>query len=128
MEFSKIIKRELELGDAIMKKNSNIWAELGYVAGLKDGEDIGLKKGEDIGLKMGEDIGLKKGEKVGFEEGVQFEQQHEDTAQNEAVKRMREKIAAKMLKKGINPSDISEFTGLSIAEVLELKKRVENGS
>ena len=32
-----------------MKKSSNIWAELGYVAGLKDG----FKKGEDIGFKKG---------------------------------------------------------------------------
>ncbi len=43
-EFSKIVKRELELGDEAMKKSSNIWAELGYIAGLEDGKDIGHKR------------------------------------------------------------------------------------
>ena len=52
-ELSNIVKKELELGDDIMKKNSSIWAELGYWAGLEDGEGIGLKKGEVVVFKKG---------------------------------------------------------------------------
>ncbi len=59
VEFSKIVERELKLGDEEMKKSSNIWAELGYCAG----KDDGLKEGENIGFSKGENVGFSKGER-----------------------------------------------------------------
>jgi predicted transposase YdaD len=128
-EFSKIAKRELELGDENMKKFSSIWEELGYDAGkddgLKEGKRIGLKKGEDIGLKKGEDIGLKKGEDIGFKKGVDYQKQLLDKIKKDLIKSNQERIALKMLRNGIGVEKICDFTGLSIEEVFELKKKLK---
>ena len=133
VEFSKIVERELKLGDDEMKKSSNIWAELGYYAGkddgLKEGESIGFskgkRKGEEIGFnkgeRKGEEIGFskgeRKGEEIGFKKGIQHEQKLEE--------RKNRTTALKMLRKGIPVEDICDFTGLSIEKVLELKKRIK---
>jgi hypothetical protein len=134
-DFSKIVKRELELGDETMKKSSNIWAELGYIAGkddgLKEGKAIGLKEGEGIGFKKGEGIGFKKGEGIGFKkgvnEGVKHEHEFEEKRKIEAIRHSQEKTALKLIKKGINIKDVCKFTGISIKVALVLKKKVENG-
>lgn len=105
-EFSKIVKRELDLGDGNMKKSSNIWAELGYVAGLKDG--------------------FKKGEGTGFKKGIVHEKQLEEENEKKAIKRNQESTAMKMLKNGISIEEISDFTSVSIEEVRVLKKKIEN--
>jgi hypothetical protein len=125
-ELSKIIQRELDLGDDTMRKFSSIWAELGYVAGegdgIKKGEVIGFKKGEDTGFKKGQNIGFKSG----FETGIEYKNQLEEENEEKAIKRTLEKTALKMLKKGISVEEVSYFTGLSIEEVSVLKKKVEN--
>ena len=121
-ELSKIVKRELDLGDDIMKRNSNIWAKLGYWAGLEDGEGIGYKKGE----KKGEQTGYKKGEHNGFEKGIVLEKQLGKKNEKKAVKSNQEYIALKMLKKGISIEEVCEFTGLTIKEVLVLKKKIKD--
>jgi predicted transposase YdaD len=98
-EFLLIIENELEHGDDEMKKSSNIWAEFGHDAGLIEGEEIGFKKGEEKGIKL--------------------EQQ---------IEKEKQKISAvKMIKKRILIEDISEFIGLSIDEIIVIKKKVENG-
>ena len=112
--LSKIIQRELDLGDDTMRKFSSIWAELGYVAGEGDG----IKKGEHIGFKKGEDTGFKK--------GIEYQKQQKEENEEKAIKRTLEKTALKMLKKGISVEEVRYFTGLSIEEVLVLKKKVEN--
>jgi predicted transposase YdaD len=157
-ELSKIVQKELDLGDDIMRKFSNIWAELGYVAGLDDGEGVGIKKGEvrgfkkgevtgfkkgedagfkkgedagfkkgkDTGFKKGEDTGFKKGEDVGFKKGIVHEKQLEKENEEKTIKSTLENTALKMLKKGISIEEICDFTGLSIEDVLVLKKKVED--
>ena len=120
-EFSKIVERELELGDEEMKKSSNIWAELGYIAGEEDGfkkgEDIGFKKGERKGTDIGFKDGEKKGEDIGFEKGIKFEQQIEEEKKRDTI--------LKMLRKGISVEDISEFSGLTVKKISMLKKKLE---
>ena len=66
--------------------------------GFANGEQAGFAKGEQIGLTKGEQIGLTKGEQIG-------------------ISKNREENACKMLQKGISIKDVSECTGLSIAEV-----------
>ena len=105
-ELSKIIQRELDLGDDTMRKFSSIWAELGYVAGEGDG--------------------IKKGEGIGFKKGIEYQKQLKEENEEKAIKRTLEKTALKMLKKGISIEEVSYFTGLSIEEVLVLKKKVKN--
>ena len=101
-----------------MKRNSNIWAKLGYWAGLEDGEGIGYKKGEQTGYK--------KGEHNGFEKGIVLEKQLGKKNEKKAVKSNQERTAMKMLKKGISIEEVSDFTGLTIKEVLVLKKKIKD--
>lgn len=54
-EFSKIVDRELGLGDEAMKRFSTIWEKLGYVAG----KDDGLKEGKDTGIKYEQQIEME---------------------------------------------------------------------
>jgi hypothetical protein len=110
-EFSKIVKRELDCGDDAMKKSSNIWAELGYIVGLKDG------------IEKGENTGFKKGEDIGFKQGIVHEKQLEDKNEKKAIKHSQERTALKMLKNRFSVEEISDLTGLSINEVLVLKKQ-----
>lgn len=61
----------------------------------------GFSKGESVGFSKGESVGFSKGESVGFIAGVR-------------------KIAKNMKDKGFSVEEISETTGLSIAEINSL--------
>ncbi len=61
------------------------------------GEQIGLQKGEQIGLQKGEQIGLQKGEQIAIQ-----------------------KVALNAKKRGMSIKDISDLTGLSEKEIMDL--------
>jgi predicted transposase/invertase (TIGR01784 family) len=65
--------------------------------------------------ELGFDNGVKEGEDIGIKQEQQIEKERQKTS------------AVKMIKKGILIEDTIEFTGLSIDEIAELKKKSENG-
>ena len=75
-----------------------------YVAEIEQSERLGLEKGEKLGLEKGEKLGFEKGEKLGFEKGK------------------REDVLNMLKKKKYSLDEISEITGLSEEEILQIAK------
>ena len=75
----------------------------GYVRGLKEGHASGVQEGKKLGIEEGHASGVKKGLARG------------------AAERDRD-IATNMLAKGMDAELISELTGLSEEDILELKQ------
>jgi len=63
------------------------------------------KKGERIGIEKGERIGIEKGEKIGIE-----------------------KIVINAIKKGFDNATIQELTGLDIASIEKIRKKIVDKS
>ena len=72
-----------------------------------DGYVRGLKEGHASGVQEGKKLGIKEGLARGTTEGAQSKQRD---------------IAANMLAKGMDAALISELTGLSEEDILELKQ------
>ena len=76
----------------------------------EEGEAKGRKEGKQEGVAIGLEQGLEQGLAKGLEQG-----------QNKA----RNENALMMLKAGLPEEDISAYSGLSYAEIQELKKRLK---
>ena len=68
---------------------------------------------------------LKKARILDLKKGLCTKKVEEEN-EKKAIKRNQESTAMKMLKNGISIEEISDFTSLSIEEVLVLKKKIEN--
>ncbi len=77
-------------------------------ARLDGAEERGMKKGIEQGMEQGIEQGIQQGMRQGIEQGIE--------------QGMRQ-TALRMLKKNLDPAQISEWTGLSEKEVKALKKR-----
>ena len=75
-----------------------------HVAEVEQGEKRGLEKGKKFGLEEGKKLGLEEGEKLGFEKGK------------------REDVLNMLKKKKYSLDEISEITGLSEEEILQIAK------
>ena len=75
----------------------------GYVRGLKEGHASGVQEGKKLGIEEGHASGVKEGLARGIAEN-------------------QRDIAANMLAKGMDAALISELTGLSEEDILELKQ------
>jgi predicted transposase/invertase (TIGR01784 family) len=94
MKTSAYTKEQLEAYD---KRRIDVMTERGII-------NDALKKGEAIGLEKGEVIGIEKGEAIG--------------EYNKAAT-----ITVKMAKKGASIAEISDMTGLSEQEIIEILKK-----
>ena len=92
--------------DSRWKFQYDQWAREHYAR--EEGEQTGLEKGERIGLAKGERIGLEKGVQIGRDEGSTSARY--DTAQ-------------RALQMGLSPEQVSQITGLSVADVTEVARR-----
>ena len=79
----------------------------GYVRGLKEGHASGVQEGKKLGIEEGHASGIKEGLARGTAEGAQAKQRD---------------IATNMLAKGMDSTLISELTGLSEQDIIELKQ------
>ena len=75
----------------------------GYIRGLKEGHASGVQEGKKLGIEEGHASGVKEGLARGIAEN-------------------QRDIAANMLAKGMDAALISELTGLSEEDILELKQ------
>ena len=76
---------------------------------LMEGEAIGVEKGEAIGIEKGEAIGIAKGEAIGIEKGEAI-----------GIRKKAEETAIKMHRLGMSDTEISDVTGLSVADIGQL--------
>ena len=81
----------------------NAWEE--KLLDRQDGYEEGLAEGKERGIRIGEERGIMAGEQRGKKIG--------------ALEKA-EKIAANMKARGISAEEISEMTGLSVADVEKL--------
>lgn len=77
----------------------NAWEE--KLLDRQDGYEEGLAEGKERGIRIGEERGIMVGEQRG-------------------ELKKAEKIASKMKAKGISTEEISDMTGLSVADVEKL--------
>ena len=75
----------------------------GYVRGLKEGHASGVQEGKKLGIEEGHASGVKEGLARGIAEN-------------------QRDIAANMLAKGMDAELISELTGLSEQDIVELRQ------
>ena len=80
-------------------------------AEIKGGIERGLEQGLEKGIQKGIQQGIQQGMQQGIQQGIQQGTQH-----------TTHHLALKMIHKGIELTVISEITGLSTNELLELKK------
>jgi len=78
----------------------------GIASAKREGKEEGMRVGEEKGIRVGKEEGMRVGEEKGIEKGQYITQRA---------------IAEKMLQKGYDFEDVSEFTGIDISE---LKKMV----
>ena len=103
-ERKKILKEEFEMGMTQTVEESidvydwflDMYGRKRYVAEIEQSERLGLEKGEKLGFE--------KGEKLGFEKGK------------------REDVLNMLKKKKYSLDEISEITGLSEEEILQIAK------
>ena len=101
----------LKASEEVGVKFMNAWEEKlldrqdGYEEGLAEGKERGIRIGEERGIMVGEERGIRVGEQRGKKIG--------------ALEKA-EKIAANMKARGISTEEISEMTGLSVADVEKL--------
>ncbi len=83
-------------------------------------EQARLDSAEERGMKKGMQQGMEQGMQQGIEQGVQ---QGMEKGREEGIQQGMRQTALRMLKKDLDPAQISEWTGLSEEEVKALKKR-----
>ena len=105
---------ELEEQSALATARA-IGKERGEKLGRKEGEKLGREKGEKIGREQGEKIGREQGEKIGREQG-------EKIGRDAKAK----EIVQKLLKKKMSLEEISEISGLTIAEIQGIEKEIQS--
>ena len=105
---------ELEEQSALATARA-IGKERGEKLGRKEGEKLGREKGEKIGREQGEKIGREQGEKIGREQGEKIGR---DAKAKEIVQRL--------LKKKMSLEEISEISGLTIAEIQGIEKEIQS--
>ena len=101
-------------------------AEFGYLSEKNVAVQKALKEGKEEGEKIGLEKGKAEGEKIGAErERAKAEEEKKAlTAKaEEEKKQLQVKSAKKMLSKGLDISDVADFTGLSIEEVEKLAEK-----
>ncbi len=121
---------ELEEQSALATARA-IGKERGEKLGRKEGEKLGREKGEKIGREQGEKIGREQGEKIGREQGEKIgREQGEKIGREQGEKIGRDakakEIVQKLLKKKMSLEEISEISGLTIAEIQGIEKEIQS--
>ncbi|WP_342637641.1 Rpn family recombination-promoting nuclease/putative transposase [Orientia tsutsugamushi] len=88
--------------------------EIGETKGIAKGIEIGETKGIAKGIKIGETKGIAKGIAKGRAEGIEI-----------GEVKAKQELARNLLKAGFSVEFISENTGLSKEEVINLKNNIE---
>ena len=98
--------------DTLMKVSAD--DEVREISRLREETEYNRVSEQNTALKQGREEGLIEGEKIGIEKGRAAER----------AKAAAEKIemARKMVAKGVSAEDITEFTGLSVEEINQLKE------
>ena len=100
---------ETLVGDEEIKRLAEIrlMSELEEQSALATARAIGKEQGEKLGREKGEKIGREQGEKIG---------------RNAKAK----EIVQKLLKKKMSLEEISEISGLTIAEIQGIEKEIQS--
>ena len=118
-ETLKKARKEIEYltGDEAVRRMAELrekW-DMDYVSGMeyaeKKGKEEGIKQGKEEGIKQGKEEGIKQGKEEGIKQGKE-----------EGKKEEKIEIAKKMLRMGIEISNITEATGLKKEEIEKLAK------
>ena len=91
--------------------------------GKERGEKLGRKEGEKLGRKEGEKLGREKGEKIGREQGEKIGREQGEKIGRDAKAK---EIVQKLLKKKMSLEEISEISGLTIAEIQGIEKEIQS--
>ena len=122
LSSNELLREQLEAEDKF-RQDHEASLLTSYHKGRKEGEGKGREEGREEGERKGREEGEKKGREEGREEG---EKKGREEGREEGEKKGREEerktFALKLLKKGIEPTFISEATGLSKEEVNQLKE------
>ena len=100
---------ETLVGDEEIKRLAEIrlMSELEEQSALATARAIGKERGEKLGRKEGEKLGREKGEKIGRDAKAK-------------------EIVQKLLKKKMSLEEISEISGLTIAEIQGIEKEIQS--
>ena len=107
--LEEISKSDQLYQDAIARKKDRVAMQLARIGALEEGMRKGMQAGRVKGMQEGRVQGMEAGRVKGMQEG--------------RVQGMQE-IALSMLQKGYEVSEISEVTGLSVAEIEQLNRRI----
>ena len=116
---------ETLVGDEEIKRLAEIrlMSELEEQSALATARAIGKERGEKLGRKEGEKLGREKGEKIGREQGEKIgREQGEKIGRDTKAKEMVQKL----LKKKMSLEEISEISGLTIAEIQGIEKEIQS--
>ena len=129
-EKNKKIKKAFEnyetlVGDEEIKRLAEIrlMSELEEQSALATARAIGKERGEKIGRKEGEKIGREQGEKIGREQGEKIGREQGEKIGRDAKAK---EIVQKLLKKKMPLEEISEISGLTIAEIQCIEKEIQS--
>lgn len=100
---------ETLVGDEEIKRLAEIrlMSELEEQSALATARAIGKERGEKLGREKGEKIGREQGEKIGRDAKAK-------------------EIVQKLLKKKMSLEEISEISGLTIAEIQGIEKEIQS--
>ena len=76
---------------------------------------------EQIGYDRGQVVGYDRGQVVGYDRGVK----EADQRSQEQLLQREQSIALNMLRKNLDPETIAEITGLTIAQIHDLRSQLE---
>ncbi|KJV72416.1 putative transposase [Orientia tsutsugamushi str. TA763] len=98
----------------IMRTIAAKYIDEGRAEGIEIGETKGIAKGRAEGIEIGEIKGIAKGRAEGRAEGIEI-----------GEVKAKQELARNLLKAGFSVEFISENTGLSKEEVINLKNNIE---
>ena len=116
---------ETLVGDEEIKRMAEIrlMSELEEQSALATARAIGKERGEKLGRKEGEKLGREKGEKIGREQGEKIGREQGEKIGRDAKAK---EIVQKLLKKKMSLEEISEISGLTIAEIQGIEKEIQS--
>lgn len=116
---------ETLVGDEEIKRLAEIrlMSELEEQSALATARAIGKERGEKLGRKEGEKLGREKGEKIGREQGEKIGREQGEKIGRDAKAK---EIVQKLLKKKMSLEEISEISGLTIAEIQGIEKEIQS--
>jgi predicted transposase/invertase (TIGR01784 family) len=97
-----------------MSLGREVGREEGMRTGMERGLKTGMEKGMNLGRKEGMKTGMEKGLNLGREEGM-------ETGMKKGIEKGKILVARKCLEKNMSVDDISDLTGLSKKQILQLR-------